>query len=155
MRQETQQPKDDAAIVSPYGDINCPDCEGTGYLLYEESAGRCDSCEPPALPVNEVQAAHLDAIRRISFNSFDCNRVVDYLIEHRKLWVAVAMDARVEDFLSALECGQEIIRDTMHIVARPGKELELSMVVHRLSADEVDAYDDFVAGRKAFRLWWD
>jgi len=124
--------------------------------------------------ITKVQRLLLDLMRMATFNEYNGDAVVESLLSHRDLWIAVMIDREgyraqylIGEQREKREKGEEIglpispidtikLRDvsegywnvdTVLILPEPGKEDSLELLVRReWNADEIDWYEPLDAG---------
>lgn len=135
---------------------------------------RVMTTKPKQRRITKVQRMLLDLMKLSSFNEFNGPKVVESLLAHRDLWIAVMMDREAYRAQSAYQEQREKLKkgedaglpispidtirlrdlcegywnvDAVFIIPEPGKEDSLELLVRReWNADEIDWYDPLDAG---------
>lgn len=131
--------------------------------------------------IKEIQAIHLELIRRASFNSFDGQQVVNDLINHKGLWKSCMMirdmgirirhhipphvEYEGSDLIPLRDMSENYWNvDTLYILPNEGKEKELKELAKTWNADQTEILTDeeassrlgqHPAGTKVMSVWWD
>ena len=123
--------------------------------------------------ISEIQKLNLELIKRVKFNFFDGEQIVNDLLNHKHLWKSTVMTTCSGTSLSLVnlrDLSENIWNvDTLFILPEPGKEDELYQLTSKWSPDEIvwiggelacsllgEYSNDLMNNpRVILRLWWD
>ena len=109
--------------------------------------------------VNTTQMIVFDLIKRASFNGFDGEHTVNYLIKNKNKWIGVMPE--IEDY-ALRDIDDDIVHiDTLLVKCESievAKEF-LPLLKRNLSPDEIDLIEDTQdyngKSKRIIRMWWD
>jgi len=109
--------------------------------------------------VNPTQMLVFDLIKRSSFNGFDGEKTVNYLVKNKENWVGVM--PKVEDYALRDIDGDSFHIDTIQILCKDEESARnlLPKMKKALNADEAgleaDRHDYQNKAQRIIWLWWD